>query len=111
MPTIRITPTAAPATSVTTSTMAGEFDAAGDGGRAETREARDAAIVADRARGLSLGTIAEEFGLTRERVRPIIAERGGPDRAEVCRIREARVQREREACVIAAWSTSEPARA
>ncbi|MGB8021898.1 MAG: hypothetical protein WCF04_11770 [Candidatus Nanopelagicales bacterium] len=91
---IRITSTPARVPSITASTPDVGVGAADHRVGAATRDARDAAIVADRARGLSLGTIAEECGLTRERVRQIIAERGGPDRAEVRRIRAARVQRE-----------------
>ncbi len=54
-----------------------------------TRAERDAAIVALRAEGHTLAAIAEEFGMTRERVRQIVVKNGGADRAEVRRVRAA----------------------
>ena len=48
---------------------------------------RNAEIVALRSRGLRLEEIARKFGLTRERVRQIIAAEGGPSAAEAARAR------------------------
>lgn len=61
------------------------------------RRHRDAAIAARRTQGLSLAAIAEEFGMTRERVRQIVREQGGPGRADVRRIRQAKEATAREA--------------
>jgi AraC-like DNA-binding protein len=63
---------------------------------ARTRLARDTAIAARRAEGLTLEAIAHEFGMTRERVRQIVAERGGADLAEVRRVRAAHGERARQ---------------
>jgi hypothetical protein len=59
------------------------------------RQVRVRRIIARREAGLSLAEIGAEFGLTRERVRQIIAEHDGPSRQDVARFVEERAERTR----------------
>jgi hypothetical protein len=71
--------------------LAGQPAAASD----DRRLARDRQIVARRAAGARLAEIGAEFGLTRERVRQIIAEHGGPSRRTVAQFAAERAEQAR----------------
>lgn len=74
------------------------------------RAARDAAIVRDRAAGDTLSEIAARFGLSRERVRQVLAADGVVDRrgsrsARAARDRSAAERRRKE--ILEAWKTGD----
>lgn len=60
---------------------------------------RDAEMVELYADGLTLEQIGERFGVTRERVRQIVAKVGGPGAAEARAVRGARREAERQAAM------------
>ena len=74
------------------------------------RAARDAAIVSARAGGDTLGEIADRFGLSRERVRQVLAAAGTVDRQASRRARaerECAAAAERRGEVLVAWRAGE----